>query len=66
MGPAPSHHLHLLGIIRILQYCGPETFENAELLCVFRACRSVMVSLVICSVLCLLRWYQPLSGGISP
>lgn len=44
MGRAAPHHFC---IIRILQYCGPKIFQGAGLLCVFRACTSILVSFVL-------------------
>ena len=43
MGRAPPHHV---GIIQILQHCGPETFQEESLLEVYRSCRALLVSCV--------------------
>jgi hypothetical protein len=40
MGPAPPHHV---GIIKILQHCGPQTFQEESLLEAFRSCRALLV-----------------------
>ncbi|KAK3309468.1 uncharacterized protein B0T15DRAFT_3859 [Chaetomium strumarium] len=45
MGRAPPHHV---GIIRILQHCGPETYQDERLLDLFRSCRA----LLLCQSLC--------------
>ncbi|KAK4034379.1 hypothetical protein C8A01DRAFT_18811 [Parachaetomium inaequale] len=39
LGPAPPHHV---GIIRILQHCGPGTFQEESLLEAFRSCRALL------------------------
>ncbi|KAK0611892.1 hypothetical protein B0T14DRAFT_441180 [Immersiella caudata] len=39
MGESPPHHF---GICWILRHCGPESFQGAELLHVFRSCRSML------------------------
>ena len=42
MGRAPPHHV---GIIQILQHCGPETFQQGRLLEVYKSCRALLVRL---------------------
>ncbi|KAK4445898.1 hypothetical protein QBC34DRAFT_153894 [Podospora aff. communis PSN243] len=39
VGGSPPHHL---GISWILQHCGPESFQDSELLHVFRSCRAML------------------------
>ncbi|KAK4233751.1 hypothetical protein C8A03DRAFT_19226 [Achaetomium macrosporum] len=45
MGRAPPHHV---GIIQIVQHCGPETYQEERLLELFRSCRA----LLLCQSLC--------------
>ncbi|KAK3298761.1 uncharacterized protein B0H64DRAFT_386095 [Chaetomium fimeti] len=39
-GDAPPHHA---GITNILQYCGPDIFQNDKLLPVYRSCRTLLI-----------------------
>lgn len=41
IGRIPPHHV---GIAQIVQYCGPETFQQESLLEVYRSCREMLVS----------------------